>query len=287
MQIPLGDTYYTKFTTRSFSTGAPTTLAGTPVISAYEENNLTQITAGITLTVDYDSVTGMNDIAVVATSGNGYEVGKYYDLVITTGTVGGVSVVGEVVGHFRAMAAETVAGVPEVDVTFVSGTAQTANDNGADINAILTDTADMQPRVAAIEVDTSTTLQAELDAIQAAVITNAAGVDIAADIIAIKAETALIVADTNELQTDDIPGVIAALNNLSAADVLTTQLTESYAADGAAPTLTQSLMLIQQMLGDFSISGTTLTVKKVDGSTSAATFTLNDASTPTSITRAT
>lgn len=35
-----------------------------------------------------------------------------------------------------AAATPTTAGVPEVDVTFVSGTAQTANDNGADINAI-------------------------------------------------------------------------------------------------------------------------------------------------------
>lgn len=60
--------------------------------------------------------------------------------------------------------------------------------------------------VDSILVDTGTTLQAELDAIQAAVITNAAGVDIAADIIALKAETALIVADTNELQTDWLNG---------------------------------------------------------------------------------
>jgi len=51
--------------------------------------------------------------------------------------------------------------------------------------------------VAAILVDTGTTLQGELDAIQAAVITNAAGVDIAADIIALKAETALILDDTD------------------------------------------------------------------------------------------
>ena len=77
---------------------------------------------------------------------------------------------------------------------------------------ILADTADMQPRVAAIETDTSTTLQAELDAIQAAVITNAAGVDIAADIISLKAETALIVADTNELQVDDVPTLISNLD---------------------------------------------------------------------------
>ena len=37
-----------------------------------------------------------------------------------------------------AAATPTTAGVPEVDVTFVSGTAQTANDNGADINTLIT-----------------------------------------------------------------------------------------------------------------------------------------------------
>ena len=46
------------------------------------------------------------------------------------------------------------------------------------------------------------TAKTVIDNISTAVITNAAGVDIAADIIAMKAETALIVADTNELQTD-------------------------------------------------------------------------------------
>jgi hypothetical protein len=77
------------------------------------------------------------------------------------------------------------------------------------------------------------------------------------------------------------------LSNGGVDALFTRQLTESYAADGAAPTVAQALMLIQQMLGDFAITGTTLTVKRVDGSTSAATFTLNDGTTPTSITRAT
>jgi len=96
-------------------------------------------------------------------------------------------------------------------------------------------------------------------------------------------QLATIATDT----TTDIPALIAALENVSVADLLTTQMTEAYAADGAAPTLTQSLMLIQQMLGDFAIAGTTLTVKGVDGTTSKATFTLNDGTNPTSITRAT
>jgi hypothetical protein len=83
----------------------------------------------------------------------------------------------------------------------------------------------------------------------------------------------------------------AALNDPTAAaiatEILTTQMTESYAADGTAPTLAQALCLIQQSIGDFSISGTTLTVKKLDGSTTAATYTLDDAVNPTSRTRAT
>jgi len=100
MDRNLEQTFYKSFTTRAFATGIPTTLAGTPVISAYEDASLTQITAGITLGVDHDSVTGLNLITIVATAANGYEAGKDYQLVITTGTVGGVSVVGEVVGEF-------------------------------------------------------------------------------------------------------------------------------------------------------------------------------------------
>lgn len=98
--ITLGDTHYFKFTTRQFSTGAPYTLAGTPVISAYLNGSTTQITSGITLTVDFDGVTGLNSVAVAATSGNGYSVGDQVALVITTGTVDSVSVVGEVVAEF-------------------------------------------------------------------------------------------------------------------------------------------------------------------------------------------
>lgn len=67
----------------------------------------------------------------------------------------------------------------------------------------------------------------------------------------------------------------------------TVAVTESYNADGSAPTPVQALMLILQMLTEKAISSTTLTVKKLDGTTTAATFTLDSATTPTSITRAT
>ena len=77
------------------------------------------------------------------------------------------------------------------------------------------------------------------------------------------------------------------LNDISVSDVLTTQMTEAYAADGTAPTLAQAIFLIQQTIGDFAIAGTTITTKKIDGATTAATYTLDDGTNPTSRTRTT
>ena len=66
------------------------------------------------------------------------------------------------------------------------------------------------------------------------------------------------------------------------AQVLTTTLTESYAADGVVPTLAQLLFMLWSALAQFSISGTTITSQKLDGTTAAMTFTLNDGTNPTS-----
>lgn len=66
----------------------------------------------------------------------------------------------------------------------------------------------------------------------------------------------------------------------------TTALTESYSALHAAPTEAQLLFEIRSLLAEKSVASTTLTTHKVDGSSSAMTFTLNDATLPTSITRA-
>lgn len=127
--IALGSTIDFKFTTRQIS-GAPFTLAGSPVISAYIGNDTTQLTAGITLSVDFDGVTGLNNVRVVASGGNGYAVNTDVQLVITTGTVNSVSVVGEVIGSFSinnrvsnvtqwngtAVATPATAGIPDVNI---------------------------------------------------------------------------------------------------------------------------------------------------------------------------
>ena len=73
----------------------------------------------------------------------------------------------------------------------------------------------------------------------------------------------------------------------TAAAVCATALAESYRTNGATGTLTQLLYEILAHLAEKSISGTTLTTKKLDHSTTAATHTLDSSTAPTSITRAT
>jgi len=266
----LGETLDFKFTTRAFATGVPTVLAGTPAIQIYEDNSVTQITAGITLTVDFDSVVGLNNLRVVATGGNGFETGKSYQAVITTGTVGGVSVVGEVVQQFSIQRApvnwakvsnpttavdlsgtdiqlvdttttntDMVAAAPtaaaivnewetqsqadptgfHVNVLEVGGTAQTANDNGADINTLLTR---IVGTLAAGTHNPAST--AQLGALTDWI--NGGRLDLILDIIA---------ADT----TTDIPALIATAQ---------TDLDTITGADGAALASTQQSITFQPIV---------------------------------------
>lgn len=139
----LGETFYILFTTRRFTTGVPFTLAGTPVVSAYEDAGTTEITAGITLGVDHDGVTGLNLLTIVATGGNGFGTGQDYSLVITTGTIDSVSVVGEVVGAFSLglSAAFTRLGAPagasvSADIAVIEGQTDDIGVAGAGLTAI-------------------------------------------------------------------------------------------------------------------------------------------------------
>ena len=198
--------------------------------------------------------------------------------------------------------------------TILSNLATVAGYLDTEIAAILEDTgttlpatlAAMETKIDTIDgvvdsvlVDTGTTLPAtlataaNLAALDTKVDTAQADLDIITGIdgvvlqVATQASIDAIEADTNELQSDDVPALIAGLNDITATQILTTQMTESYAADGVAPTLAQSLFLVQQTLTDFGIVGTDLTIRKLDGSSTAAVLTLNDASNPTDATRST
>jgi len=90
---------------------------------------------------------------------------------------------------------------------------------------------------------------------------------------------------TAAVAVDDIQD--GAIGAAAVADIFsTTTLAEAYSTDGSAATPAQLLYDTLQSLTEFAISGTTLTVKKRDGSTTAGTYTLDSSSAPTSRTRA-
>lgn len=67
----------------------------------------------------------------------------------------------------------------------------------------------------------------------------------------------------------------------------TVAMTESYSTIHAAPTPAQILFEMRGILAENNVTATTVTTKKIDGTTTAETFTINSATAPTTITRAT
>ena len=86
--------------------------------------------------------------------------------------------------------------------------------------------------------------------------------------------------------TPDITTRVWEENNPTVDEVWTTALTEAYRATGATGTGAQLLYELLNNIADFVISGTTKTTKKIDGTT-AKTYELNSATSPTSITEST
>lgn len=223
---------YFKFTTFRPSTGAAFTLGGTPALSVYKDNSTTQSTTGVTLTADFDSVTGLNHVAIdTSADGTFYSAGSFFDVVITTGTVDSVSVVGAVVGRFtiRKTAAlkpttagrtldVTAGGEAGIDWANIGSPTTAVNLSGTTVKTatdVETDTADIQTRLPAALV--SGRIDASVGAMAANVMTAAAaaadlttelqsGLATAADLATVAGyldtEVAAILADTNELQTD-------------------------------------------------------------------------------------
>lgn len=87
------------FNTRQ-ADGTPITLAGSPTIAVYKDAGTTEITTGATLTVDFDSRTGLHLFTIDTSASASYSTGSDYRVVITAGTVDSKSVVGVEVGSF-------------------------------------------------------------------------------------------------------------------------------------------------------------------------------------------
>ena len=160
---------------------------------------------------------------------------------------------------------------------------------GVDVVAIQADTDNIQTRIPAAlvggRIDASVGAMAT-DVITSTALAASAVTEIQAGLSTLDAagvRTAVGLASANlDTQLDALP---TAAENATA--VLTTQMTESYRANGAAPTLAQAQFETIAHLGEAAISGTTKTIKKIDHLTTAETFTLDSATDPASITRAT
>lgn len=102
-----------KFTTRTLA-GAPATLTG-GVVKVYKASATDSETAtGVTLAADFDGVTGLNNVLIDLSADAFYAVANDYSVVITTGTVDSVSVVGEVLATFSIENRSDSAGVTEI-----------------------------------------------------------------------------------------------------------------------------------------------------------------------------
>lgn len=258
------------FFTTANTSEVPTVLAGTPALSVYKANSATQTTTGASVVSDFDSVVGLNQARIVTTDAF-YAPGNDYQIVITTGTINSVSAVGFVVGTFSienryspAMVLDTTIATlaSQVSFTLTNGPPDDDAVNGCEI-FIVDATTELQVSRGTISdyVGTSKTVTLESDP---GIYTIAAG-----DRVKIFVGGARLDATVSSRLAKG------------------TSLVEGYAVDGSAFTLEQSLYMIWSALAEFAVSGTTIVAKKLDGSTTAMTFTLDDSSNPTSRTRAT
>ena len=244
------DTVYMMFNT--FSSNDPsasvtiTNFINTDV-HIHKDDGLTQRNnaAGITVSVDFDGITGSHMIKIDTndnTVGGFWVTGSEY-FVRIEGTTVDAATINAVVGHFSIERAGGVIALLKLIQAAVITNAAGA-DVAADIIAVKAETATIvndtdviddgtsglvkiAQDVAAILTDTGTTLDGKLDtidnfldteiaAIVAAVITNAAGADVAADIIAVKAETASILTDTGTTLQGELDGIQADTEDIQA-----------------------------------------------------------------------
>lgn len=380
----LGDTIHFSFNTTD-ATGAMATLDGTPVISVYKNGSTTESTSGVTLTVDFDSKTGLHHVTInTSTDLTFYSIGSDFEVVIVTGTVSSISVVGTIVGHFsilnrksaitervsilgklpdQSLATSNNVILPSVPspggilkgshIRIYSGTGihqerVITDSNNVTGQCIISHSWDVQPATGdyfAVLYDDSPkvfgiqTVAAFMDNISVVSLAdNISGIisDITLDdqtgilpnqvllgignygandivigakvkvyysSITARGQTRTIIAwdDTTGIATLDHDWIVQPIqddqvtvsygdgpkvdNSLAVTTNLLTQvMTEDYAADGAAMTPAQALYEICQLLEERSISGTTLTIKKRDGITTAFELTL-DTVPPTTQTR--
>lgn len=262
-------TFRFTFNTRT-TAGAPITIGGTAAAECYKDSNLTQTGTGVAITEDYDGITGLHQCVMTLTDAF-YVAGADYSIVMSVGTVDGQSVVGETIGTFS------------IENRFMRGT------DSALLAANINLTAGAVDNVTTVATTTTNTDMVGTDnALLAASINLTAGaVDNVTTVATTTTNTdmvgtdnALLAASIN-LTGGAVDTVTTVTNQVTVVDILTTQMAESYAANGTAPTLAQALFAIHQVLMQFGIGGTSNTVRKLDDTATAFVVTLDDDTNPT------
>ena len=284
-------------------------------LSVYRDNSDTQTTTGVTDGEDTDSLTGVHRFAV-ATTDSFYTPGSQFFVILSAATIDGATVNAPVAtftigktGCVRRGTAQSATGSTIVldaaaalgDDIVNGSVVQIVGGTGIHQSRVITDyvtatdTATVSPdwttnpdSTSVFAVWVSPPAPTSVAGLPAVNLTHWLGTAAATPTVAGVPEVDLThIGGTAVTAASGIPEVkVASIATGAVSTILTTAMTEAYAADGAAPTVAQALFAIQQFLQEKSISGTTCTVKKLDGSTTAMTFTLNDATTPTSLTRA-
>jgi hypothetical protein len=280
------------FNTIDSTIGAPITLAGSPVVKVYKgSSTTTEVTTGVTLTVDFDQ-TGHHHVSIVLTD-SFYAAEQQFCAVLTAGTVDGISVAGRVLYNFA---------IRQIPGVVLSGFLQSGS----------TSTSIKLPATASAVDNFYRGCVAELVRTVAGAGT---GVGQARTIIAgYNGSTKVALLDPNDpwivtpdtttwvrvwaapLGSTDVALATAVRTNLESAplatdlngDILggiTGVMVEAYSVDGAAVTLPQALYELLARDQEVVIAGTTMTVKKRDGSTTAYVLTLDSSTVPTTVTR--
>jgi len=180
--------------------------------------------AGITVSVDFDGITGSHMIVIDTsddTVGGFWVTGSDYFVRIEGTTVDGATI-NAMVAQFSIENRynEIVDYDPPTKTEMDTAHALLATEAKQDtidgiVDDIVADTNELQtddiPGALATHDGKLDTVDGIVDDIlvDTAEIGGAVGASISADVAAVKAETALIVADTNELQTDDMPGALS------------------------------------------------------------------------------
>lgn len=290
----LSTTFYTKFTTVNAS-GVPTTLGSTPSLQFYVGAGTTAFTAGLSLDADFNSVTGLNHVTVIATtSATAWATGIDVQVVVATGTVSGVSIKGYKVCEFslqnRGALRPSVQGrnlvvdsngkvaVPDTQKVDIDTIKTNPVVNGGTFTFPTNATGASTTNITAGTITNAGTLTSNLDktgySLASSQTFNNTGTWTGNLTGSVGSVTAGVTVTTN----NDKSGYLLSATGSAA-------MTESMRSNGATGTINQLLYEILLNVTEFSNSGTTRALNGLNHSANGVQYTYDDANNPTSITR--